>query len=316
MNKKVAIIIPCYNITNLPLTRFEKVHDLLRINKLIDVIFVNDGSTDGTKDFLEKTFSGVENVLIVHQENKGLSGARLTGLKNVNKNVSHIIFKDADDDLSSNIDSEFKKLSPDEFGYFKKINYLNGKEVTSWNQKDKQNLADIYTTKNSACLGILPVDLALKMPFEKILFEDVQFIKWAYENTLKIKTKKIDMEIFIFYEINSLSRTSNKEMILDKSLKCHFSWNKLWNKIKDEKLISKRDYKFLVIKCLTEITTIGNEIHKSDVKKVVVETMKLKNEKFTKRTSSLKLPFSYRIFYIFLKLRLYFLCSLILNHKN
>lgn len=77
-----SIIVPCYN-------EFENIPELLSIfleqaeSKNIEVIFVNNGSTDGSGDLLEKLLSryNKENLKVVHIEhNIGYGHGIVTGL--------------------------------------------------------------------------------------------------------------------------------------------------------------------------------------------------------------------------------------------
>jgi len=59
-----------------------------------EVIVVNDGSTDGTKEFLEKYKKGKQNLKVFHQKNKGVCKARNKGI--VNSKYEIVINMDQD----------------------------------------------------------------------------------------------------------------------------------------------------------------------------------------------------------------------------
>lgn len=61
------------------------------------VIFVNDGSTDNSGKLLD-AYRNDPRVLVIHQENKGLSGARNTGI--AASSSSYLLFVDSDDRLA------------------------------------------------------------------------------------------------------------------------------------------------------------------------------------------------------------------------
>lgn len=92
-SNKVSLIIPVYNTSSY----LEKCFNSLRCQsyKNIEIIFVNDGSTDNSLELLKK-FKKVDNrVKIVNQENHGVSYARNTGIDN--STGVYIMFVDSDD---------------------------------------------------------------------------------------------------------------------------------------------------------------------------------------------------------------------------
>ena len=60
------------------------------------VVAVNDGSPDGSREILRK-YERLANVIIIDQENKGLSGARNSGLKHIR--AKYVSFVDSDDKM-------------------------------------------------------------------------------------------------------------------------------------------------------------------------------------------------------------------------
>jgi len=92
-NDLISVIIPSYNIEKY----LGKCLDSLIIQtyQYIEIIIVNDGSTDGTLNVAKKYQNSDSRIKIVNQKNKGLSGARHSGL-NV-ANGKWIIFVDGDD---------------------------------------------------------------------------------------------------------------------------------------------------------------------------------------------------------------------------
>lgn len=95
---KVTIIIPVYNVA--PYLRECLDCAINQTLKDIEIICVNDGSTDGSALILEEYATRDNRILIVTQENKGLSGARNSGL--VIAKGEYLYFFDSDDRMELN----------------------------------------------------------------------------------------------------------------------------------------------------------------------------------------------------------------------
>ncbi len=88
----VSIIIPAWNAGRYIKEAIDSAID--QTYKNIEIIVVDDGSTDNTKDVIAP-FIESHKIKYIYQENKGLSGARNTGIKN--SNGEYIALLDSDD---------------------------------------------------------------------------------------------------------------------------------------------------------------------------------------------------------------------------
>ncbi len=88
-NPLISVIIPCYNHGRYLQDAFDSVYS--QYYPHIEIVVVDDGSTDETKEAAEKN----KDVKYIYQTNKGLSSARNTGVKNSKGDL--LIFLDADD---------------------------------------------------------------------------------------------------------------------------------------------------------------------------------------------------------------------------
>ena len=97
MKPRVSIIVPVYNVE--PFLR--DCLDSLRRQTLkeIEVICVNDGSTDNSRLILEEFAHKDGRFVILNQKNKGRSAARNVGLKHVH--AEYVMFCDSDDQFSA-----------------------------------------------------------------------------------------------------------------------------------------------------------------------------------------------------------------------
>lgn len=89
-NILVSVIIPTYNRKNIILDAIQSI--LNQTVKDSEIIVVDDGSTDGTKEYL--AFLNLP-IKIISKENGGVSGARNAGIKSAQG--TYIAFLDSDD---------------------------------------------------------------------------------------------------------------------------------------------------------------------------------------------------------------------------
>lgn len=97
---KFSIIIPMFNaasfVERVLMSVFEQDID----DTLIEILLINDGSPDNSEELAREISKARKNVKIFSQKNKGLGGARNTGIDHALG--EYIIFLDADDYLEPN----------------------------------------------------------------------------------------------------------------------------------------------------------------------------------------------------------------------
>ncbi len=99
----LSVVIPAYNVKDYlqecidsifpPDKREEAKWD--EVDRRIEVILVDDGSTDGTAELCDKNGEGDPRFRVIHQKNRGVAAARNTGVQNASGNW--ILFVDSDD---------------------------------------------------------------------------------------------------------------------------------------------------------------------------------------------------------------------------
>lgn len=90
---RISVVVPVYNVEDC----LEWCLDSLRGQTLedIEIICVNDGSTDGSRELLGKCAERDRRIRIIDQENGGLSSARNTGIRAATSD--YVCFLDSDD---------------------------------------------------------------------------------------------------------------------------------------------------------------------------------------------------------------------------
>ncbi len=104
---KVSFIIPCYNIENYISFCLDSV--INQDYKNIEIICVNDGSTDKTEQILRSYQKFDNRIKVINQENKGQAAARNLGLEHVSGDYLH--FLDGDDYVSPLLASKTLELA-------------------------------------------------------------------------------------------------------------------------------------------------------------------------------------------------------------
>lgn len=87
----LSVVMPVYNEKN---TLKKIVDEVLKLDIVKELIMVDDGSTDGTKEFIQKTDFGPKVRKVYHEKNMGKGAALATGFKEADADI--IAIQDAD----------------------------------------------------------------------------------------------------------------------------------------------------------------------------------------------------------------------------
>ena len=90
---KISVIVPCYNVENYIRKTIYSI--LAQTYKNIEIIIVDDGSTDETKSIIDQLAQDYDNVRSFHKNNGGVSSARLYGINH--SSGEWLTFVDGDD---------------------------------------------------------------------------------------------------------------------------------------------------------------------------------------------------------------------------
>ena len=89
----ISVIIPVFNVRPYLAKALESV--IRQTYSHLEIIVVDDGSTDGSGDICDEFAARDERIKVIHQENRGLSAARNAGLDRAAG--EYIAFLDSDD---------------------------------------------------------------------------------------------------------------------------------------------------------------------------------------------------------------------------
>lgn len=109
-NKIVSIIVPVYNVEDKLKRCVESIRK--QTYKDIEIILINDGSIDGSGSICDMYSKMDRRIHVYHQENKGVSAARNTGIEN--SGGGYLFFVDSDDTINFDTISECVRLIEEE----------------------------------------------------------------------------------------------------------------------------------------------------------------------------------------------------------
>lgn len=133
---KVSVVIPVYNVKPYLERCVKSV--IGQTYKDLEIILVDDGSTDGSGELCDKIAGSDQRICVIHQKNQGLSGARNTGIKQATG--EYIAFIDSDDEWL--ITDGIEKLLQEE-----KIDLIVFKRVDIWGKGERITCPD-YDIEN------------------------------------------------------------------------------------------------------------------------------------------------------------------------
>ena len=120
MNPKISVIIPVYNAELYLQQCIQSVVNQTIFHDL-EVIAVNDGSTDGSARILNNFAEKYSNIRIINQENHGIAVARQIGLKNTQG--GYVAYLDDDDFINPNMYEVMLKAAEDNGADYVYCNY-------------------------------------------------------------------------------------------------------------------------------------------------------------------------------------------------
>lgn len=190
--KKVSIIIPVYNVERYLARCIDSCINQTYNN--IEIICVNDGSTDGSLNILEHYKILDSRIQIINKENGGLSSARNAGF--AASVGDYILFVDSDDFISCDAIEHLVKNAEENsadvviFDYFyAHVDRSMRKILTiiEWNDKRYENKSFNLSNVDKSAYLLIPVAAWCKLYraeflkennitfFEGVIFEDVDY---------------------------------------------------------------------------------------------------------------------------------------------
>lgn len=209
---KLSIIVPVYNTSKY----LEKCLDSLTNQSLkdIEIIVINDGSTDNSKDIINKYLG---KIVFIDKKNEGIGKTRNIGIKKAKG--KYVMFIDSDDYITpfcaekmyeravqDNLDIVISNYYVDNNGVITEVHF-----PSFFNASILENGSILNKVNLGPCNKIYKRDLLIKNNIyfeEKLKYEDLPFVVKALLNANMIG--KID-ECLSYYVIHNNSETTTRD---------------------------------------------------------------------------------------------------------
>ncbi len=222
MKKKVSVIVPIYNVEKYLEGAIESIVN--QTFKDIEIILVNDGSTDNSQEIIKKYAKKDKRIIVINKDNGGLGSARNKGLEKASGDF--IAFIDSDDWIQTDmIEKMYNKAMEEQLDVvicsYKSI-YTNSNEIF---EIPSNIINDTIEGKNSrifnifsACCKLYKKEFLIKNKFqfveEKRWYEDLPFSVKVLSTTSKIGIINEPLYNYLIRE-NSIMNNSNIKKNLD-----------------------------------------------------------------------------------------------------
>ena len=191
---KLSIVMPVYNEKNLIIDVLKKVREISIPNTVIELIVVDDCSTDGTRDILKKSGNKYADKILYHEVNQGKGAALKTGFKAISGEVA--IVQDADFEYDPmEIPSVVKPIFENKCDVVYGSRFLN-KEYKGYKQNQLAN--KVLTGLSNFMTGLKVTDMetcykAFKADFIKNI--DIKEKRFGFEPEITAKVARAKLKL-------------------------------------------------------------------------------------------------------------------------
>ena len=219
--KNLSILVPAYNVENYI---EECIDSLLDLDTNYEIIIINDGSTDNTKQILQK-YKKIKYIKIINQENMGIAHTRNNLLKNATG--KYIFFIDSDDYINKEKFNELlKKVNNQDLILFNYNIFNNNNKKVKKNifnedfiniKKNKDLFFKLISKRNDLYLWTFLIKRELitksNINFLPYLFEDLQFLINVIYYSKTIEFINLDIVNYRINRENQVTKVHSYENI-------------------------------------------------------------------------------------------------------
>lgn len=294
----VSIIVPVYNSEKY---LYRCVFSLLnQTYKNIEIILINDGSTDNSGKICENFAKNDKRVHVINSINEGVSSARNRGLKSAKGDF--ISFVDSDDYVESNYIKEMietikrtkvdivycSAIVEDDKGNFLQNEYSTNKLIEvkryDWNSKE------------SHCVvrgALFPKEIISNLKFDKKLYvgEDTYFFAQCLIKAKYVYCMKDNLYHYVIYN-KSLSHGNDLQKLVTEI----YAWEKIVDLFKDNSAKVACEIRCKRIILQNRKNNVFRKIYYEDMVKIYKKNFKASARYFFKKKQFDKIIKSYFIY--------------------
>ena len=208
MTPVLSVVVPVYNVK----TYLETCVDSLLRQTLtdIEIVLVDDGSTDGSGALCDELAARDPRIRVVHKENGGLSSARNAGIRAASTDLVGLVDSDdyVDDDMFALLYRNLKKEEADVSActiyscYGDKVNrfgngsyhVMTGIDMIGYSMDGEKAII-------SACPKLYKKDLLLETPFvEGKLYEDALLFGELFVKVPRVVVEEVPKYYYVHHE--------------------------------------------------------------------------------------------------------------------
>lgn len=234
---RLSIIIPIYNVEDTLQRCLESV--LAQVDETMEVVLIDDGSTDSSGQIAEEMTAGRGNCRLIHQTNKGLSAARNAGIEVAMGD--YLTFVDSDDFIAEGTYAALLAVLATHPDY----DILEYPALLYYGSKTKQRLLTFSDTTISsirdywlggghlhsyACNKLFRRELFADVRFpEGKVFEDVYTYPFLLQRARVVATTSAGLYYYCQNDKGITAQAGGKE--LNDLLEAHLKHLKLWGEL-------------------------------------------------------------------------------------
>lgn len=297
----ISIIVPVYNSEKYLEQCIESI--INQTYKKLEVILVDDGSTDNSKKICDEYAQKDSRILAIHKENQGVSSARNVGIEKANG--KYIYFADSDDYLDCSLITEmysnFQENDVDvvvcEYNCHNQNENVDNKLHYMFDEK-KISFQELVMNNDYMVYGYLWNKMFKKKDIKKFfnekvhVKEDLLFLLMNYENNTLYSVIRKPLYNYRIYDNSTIHKKGNlisltsiyAEEWISRNINNQYTINyknafvsnyfNLWKECKDDKyIINNKD---LFLEFITDINNspiISKKVKiKNKIKKLLIGT--------------------------------------------